>query len=348
MKLLTPLQIGELSLPNAIVMAPMTRFRANAQGEVGASTALYYAQRASAGLIVSEAINISAEGTNNPFVASIRTEAQIAGWQLVTQAVHDKGGRIFAQLLHTGRLGHSTDRQGILPFAPSAIAIEGQMSLTSQGAKPYEVPQALTLAQIQKTIADYRQAGEQARQAGFDGVELHGAFGYLPNQFLMESSNQRTDDYGGSIKNRTRFVFEVMQNLVDVCGAYRVGIKLSPLTNINGMQDSHAVALYACLLEQLNGLPLAYLHFMNEAGQDVLGTFGALSPHLIIANGGYTRETGEQTLQAGKARMISYGTAFVANPDLPTRFALNAPLNPTDTATLYTGGEKGYTDYPFL
>lgn len=357
MKLLEKVTVGNLELQNAMAMAPMTRSRANDKGEVNDLTALYYAQRASAGLLISEGVNISEDAKGSPFTPGLYTASQIEAWKKVTQAVHDKGGKIYAQLWHTGRVGHSIDKNGKLPFAPSAIAIQGQQHFTSQGPHAYETPQALSTEQVKQTIEDYRQAAQNAQLAGFDGVELHAAFGYLPNQFLVDGANQRTDEYGGSIENRARFVIEVMQALVEGFGENAVGIKLSPSIPYNSMIDSNPTAIFSYLIEQLNELPLSYIHLMNalfplEAlphyPKDVLGTFAHLSKHLIMANGGYTQETGEQELSKGIAKVISYGVLFLANPDLPKRFELHAPLNAADRATMYGGGEKGYTDYPFF
>lgn len=357
MKLLEPVKIGNLNFSNAMAMAPMTRSRANEKGEVSELTALYYSQRATAGLLITEAINISEDAIGSPYTPGLYTDAQTEAWKKITEAVHAKGGKIFAQLWHTGRVGHSIDKHGKLPFAPSAIAIEGQTHFTSQGPKPYEVPQALTTEQVIQTIQDYRRAAENAKKAGFDGVELHGAFGYLPNQFLVESANHRTDQYGGSIENRIRFVVEVMQNLSEVWPDKGAGIKLSPSIPFNSIMDSNPVAVFTALIEKLNELPLAYIHLMNALfpldklphfSKDVQGDFGKLSKHPVIANGGYTRESGEQELQRGIARMVSYGALFLANPDLPRRFELNAPLNEADRSTFYGGTEKGYTDYPAL
>jgi N-ethylmaleimide reductase len=354
MKLLQPVQLGDIILRNAMVMAPMTRSRADIHGEVGELTVLYYMQRAEAGLIISEGINISESAIGSPFTPSLYTSEQIEAWKKVTDAVHVKGGKIIAQLWHTGRVGHSVDKNNNLPVAPSAIAIEGQTHFTSQGPKPYEVPRALSTEEVKHVIADYRKAAENAKAAGFDGVELHAAFGYLPNQFLVESSNQRTDEYGGSIENRVRFVFEVMQQLAEVWPG-RAAIKLSPSIPYNNMLDSDPKATFSLLIEKLNELPLAYLQLMNPLfpidnlphyPKDVMETFGKLSRHLIVANGGYNRESAEAELNKGIAKMISFGVLFLANPDLPKRFSLGSPLNAPDRATFYSGGEKGYTDYP--
>lgn len=357
MKLLQKTRLRNLELQNSIAMAPMTRSRASNAGIVNDLTELYYRQRASAGLIISEAINISEQALGSPFTPGIYSIEQINAWKKVTDAVHKKGGKIFAQLWHTGRVGHSVDKNGILPVAPSSISIQGQQHFTSQGPKDYETPRALETSEVKQIILDYKQAALNAMEAGFDGVELHAAFGYLPNQFLVESANQRTDEYGGSIENRGRFVLEVMKAMVEAIGENKVGIKLSPSIPFNSIIDSNPIALYTYLINEFNNLPLAYIHLMNamyptdnlpQYPRDVLDTFGKLTQHTVIANGGYTRESGERELERGLAKIISYGALFLANPDLPKRFELNAELNSPDRATMYGGGEKGYTDYPTL
>jgi N-ethylmaleimide reductase len=357
MKLLQETAIGNLKLQNKMAMAPMTRSRADANGVVNDLTVLYYAQRASAGLLITEAINISIQALGSPYTPGIFTNEQILAWKKVTKAVHDKGGKMIAQLWHTGRVGHSIDKGGVLPVAPSAIAIQGQQHFTSKGPKEYEMPRALETNEIKQIVQDYKQAAINAIEAGFDGVELHAAFGYLPNQFLVESANHRTDEYGGSIENRSRFVLEVMQAMVDAIGENKVAIKLSPSIPFNSIIDSNPTNLYSYLLIELNKMPLLYVQLMNamfptdnlpQYPRDVIGVFGKLTNHLVMANGGYTRETGEQELEKGIAKMISYGSLFLANPDLPKRFELNAELNHPDRATMYGGGEKGYTDYPTL
>jgi N-ethylmaleimide reductase len=255
------------------------------------------------------------------------------------------------------RKNHSADKRGILPVAPSAIAIQGQQHFTSQGPKEYETPRALETNEVKEIIQDYKQAAINAMEAGFDGVELHAAFGYLPNQFLVESANQRTDEYGGSIENRSRFVLEVMQAMVNGIGENKVAIKLSPSIPFNSMIDSNPIDLYSYLLQELNKMPLLYVHLMNamfptdnlpQYPRDVVGVFGKQTQHSLLANGGYTRESGEQELEKGIAKMISYGTLYLSNPDLPKRFELNTDLNQPDRATMYGGAEKGYTDYPTL
>ena len=357
MKLLEKISLGKNTLKNSMAMAPMTRSRASFLGVVGDSTVLYYTQRSSAGLIVSEAINISKQGTGSPLTPGIYTQEQIDAWKKVTKAVHDNGGLIYAQLWHTGRVGHSLVKNGELPVAPSAIAISGQQHFTMEGMKDYETPKALTLEEIEQIIQEYKQAAKNAIEAGFDGVELHAAFGYLPNQFLADSSNHRTDKYGGSIENRNRFVLEVMQELVNAAGADKVAIRLSPTSLYNGIIHQNPLEQFTLLMDELNKMPLSYVHIMKvpfptdkfpHYPADAVETFGKLCKHPVMANCGYNRETGEAELQKGIAKMISYGTLFLANPDLPKRFELNAELNQADRATMYGGQEKGYIDYPFL
>jgi N-ethylmaleimide reductase len=338
-------------------MAPMTRSRADAAGVVGDLTVRYYVQRATAGLIVTEATNISADAVGSPLTPGIWTAAQIDAWRKVTSAVHAEGGTIVMQLWHTGRVGHSEVRGGRLPVAPSAIAIPGQKHFTASGPKEYEIPHALTTAEIRATIDDFETGARNAKAAGFDGVELHSAFGYLPHQFLVDGANQRTDEYGGSIENRARFVLEVMERLVRVWGDGRVGIRLSPTMAYNGMVDSDPLATFSYVIERLNALPLAYLHLMRATPdaerfphwpRDTVATFGPLFRGPIIVNGGYDRDTAEAVLESGAAHAVSFGAPFVSNPDLVHRFDIGAPLAPGDRSTFYGGGEKGYVDYPAL
>ena len=357
MKLLESIKLGNKTLKNSMVMAPMTRSRADINGVVSDSTLLYYTQRASAGVIISEAINISKQAAGSPLTPGIYNIEQIESWKKITQAVHDNGGTIYAQLWHTGRVGHSLVKNGEKPVAPSAIAIEGQQHFTMEGMKDYETPSALTLEEIEGIINDYKNAAINAIEAGFDGVELHAAFGYLPNQFLAESANQRSDKYGGSNENRNRFVLEVMYQMVDAIGTDKVAVRLSPTSTYNSIVHTNPLAQFTLLIEELNKLPLSYIHIMNvpfpidkfpQYPVDSVETFGKLSHHPIIANCGYNRETGEQELQKGIAKLISFGALFLANPDLPKRFELNAELNEPDRATMYGGQDKGYIDYPFL
>ena len=357
MKLLTSTRLGKLSLKNRIVMAPMTRNRVNAEGLVGELTQRYYAQRASAGLIITEATNISPEAKGYPMTPGIWSTEQMEAWKKVTSAVHASGGLIVMQLWHTGRVGHSDVRGGNLPVAPSAIAIQGQQHFTPKGLQDYEVPRALTTEEIRATVDDFERGARNALAAGFDGVELHSAFGYLPHQFLVDSSNQRTDEYGGSIENRARFVLEVMKRLISVWCEGRVGIRLSPTLAYNGMVDSDPLATFSYLIGKLNELPLAYVHLMRATPdaerfpawpKDTVATFGPLYRGNLIVNGGYDRESAEAVLEKGEAHTVSFGAPFVSNPDLVRRFATGAPLAAADRATFYGGGEKGYVDYPAL
>jgi len=357
MKLLQPINIGNKTLKNSMAMAPMTRSRANLDGTVGESTVLYYTQRATAGLIISEAINISEQAIGSPLTPGIYTQEQIITWKKVTQAVHEKGGVIYAQLWHTGRVGHSLVKNGEQPVSASALAIEGQQHFTMEGMKDYETPRALTTEEVKNSIQDYKKAAINAIEAGFDGVELHAAFGYLPNQFLAESANNRTDQYGGNNENRNRFVIEAMQEMVNAIGADKVAIRISPTSTYNNIVHQNPTEQFSLLIQELNKMPLSYIHIMNVPFPadkfpnypiNSVETFGKLTQHLVIANCGYTKETGEAELEKGIAKMIAYGTLFLANPDLPKRFEINAELNQPDRTTMYGGQEAGYIDYPLL
>lgn len=357
MKLLEPLNLGTLILPNRVVMAPMTRSRADDAGRVGALHVTYYRQRATAGLLISEGVNISKQAIGSPFTPGLFDDAQVDAWRAVTSAVHDAGGRIFAQLWHTGRVGHSLVRGGELPVAPSAIRIEGQQHFTPSGPREYETPRALSTEEVRGVVDDYRSAAKNAHRAGFDGVELHGAFGYLPDQFLVDSANTRTDEYGGSNPRRCRFVLDAIRGMVDVWGPSRVGVKLSPIIPYNGMVNSDPLALFTHLIGRLNELPLAYLHLMEALfpldkfptwPKTALATFGPLYRGIVMTNGGYNREKAEAVLVSGAAQLVSFGAPFVANPDLVRRFAIGAELAKPDRATMYGGGEQGFTDYPAI
>lgn len=357
MQLLEPVKIGTQLLKNSMAMAPMTRSRASINGVVGDSTVLYYTQRSSAGLIISEAININNQAIGSPLTPGIYTREQISAWKKVTQAVHENGGIIYAQLWHTGRVGHSLVKNGELPVAPSAIAIQGQKHFTMAGMKDYETPRALSTEEVEDVVQVYKQAAINAMEAGFDGVELHAAFGYLPNQFLSESANQRTDKYGGSHENRNRFALEIMQEIVKAIGAGNAAIRLSPTSLYNSIVHLNPVEQFTLLINELNKIPLAYVHIMNvpfpadkfpQYPADSVETFGKLVQHPVIANCGYNRETGEAEMGKGIAKLISYGALFLANPDLPRRFEMNAGLNQPDRATMYGGQDQGYIDYPFL
>ena len=358
MKLLENTKLGNQNLKNRMVMAAMTRSRANREGVVGAITETYYTQRATAGLLFTEAINISEDALGSPFTPGLFTQKQIDAWKKITKAVHDKDGKIFAQLWHTGRVGHSIDRNGKLPVAPSAVAIEGARHFTSQGMKAYETPHALTIEEIKQTVQGYKQAAINAMEAGFDGVELHAANGYLPNQFLSDNANQRTDEYGGSIENKSRFVLEIMQELIDAVGGEKVGIKISPLHPYGDILFDDPIKSFTYLISELNKLDLSFVEIMKKnplfpplehyPKEDEIELFGKQVRTKVIANTAYDRESSEAELQKGIADLISFGTLFLSNPDLPKRFELHAELNEPDKTTMFGGSEKGYIDYPVL
>ncbi|HEY9612346.1 MAG TPA: alkene reductase [Allocoleopsis sp.] len=353
--LLSPYKLGNLELPNRIVMAPLTRNRAGQGNVPGQLNATYYAQRASAGLLITEATQVSPQGQGYPGTPGIHSPEQVEGWKLVTDAVHQQGGRIFLQLWHVGRVSHpDLQPDGALPVAPSAIAPRGEAA-TYEGPKPFVTPRALKTSEIPEIVEQYRQGAENALQAGFDGVEIHGANGYLLDQFLRDGTNHRTDEYGGSIENRARLLLEVTEAVAGVWGAQRVGVRLSPSGTFNDMHDSNPLATFRYAAEALNRFGLAYLHIVevNEADLRHGGTEVPTQPlrdrftRTLMVNGGYNSDRANAVLGKGEADLVSFGTLFLANPDLPKRFALNAPLNPPDPATFYGGGEKGYTDYPF-
>ena len=358
MKLLEKTQLGNLTLKNKMVMSAMTRSRADQNGIVGDLTVQYYTQRVSAGLIFTEAIRISEEATGSPLTPGIYSSDQIEAWKKVTKSVHDHGGLIIAQLWHTGRVGHSVDRNGKLPIAPSALPIQGMQHFTSQGLKDYETPQEITIDQIKQTIKDYGQAAKNAMLAGFDGVELHAANGYLPAQFLAESANQRTDEYGSSIPNKVRFILEVMQELISEAGGEKVGIKISPFHPYGNMILDDPAGTYTYLFEELNKLDFAYVELMRRSpyfpspshypADDEIELFGKLIKQTVIANAGYDKTSGEGELEKGIAKLISFGTLFLANPDLPKRFKKDAALNEPDRATMFGGDAQGYIDYPYV
>ncbi|KAK4525048.1 hypothetical protein GAYE_SCF07G2953 [Galdieria yellowstonensis] len=358
-KLLEPFDLKNgLKLANRMVMAPLTRNRAGPRFVPREMNALYYAQRSSLGLIVTEATQISQQGMGYPDTPGIYTDEQVHGWQLVTEAVHQRGGCIFLQLWHVGRVSHpSFQPNGQLPVAPSAIAPQGQ-ALTYEGPKPFETPRALETEEIANIVEDYRKAAENAKRAGFDGIEIHSANGYLLHEFLEDGTNKRTDRYGGSIENRTRIVFEVLDAVCKVWPSSRVGIRLSPDTEFMSMSDSNRPALYSYLVQELSRRELAYLHLIEpriRGNEDVekqsqltVDFFRPLYKGVLITAGGYQKETGEERLEKNHADLVAYGRWVIANPDLPKRFERNASLNPYDRSTFYGGNEKGYTDYPFL
>jgi N-ethylmaleimide reductase len=352
--LFTAFQLGPYELRNRLVMAPMTRSRAGEGNVPTGLAAEYYAQRASAGLIVTEGTQVSPQGVGYTHTPGMHSDAQVAGWRRVTDAVHAQGGRIFAQLWHVGRVSHPSFHGGELPVAPSAIGFEGQV-LTYDGMQPYVTPRALETDEIAGVVGQFAAAAENAYAAGFDGVELHGANGYLIDQFLRDGSNHRTDRYGGSIQNRVRFLVEVTRTVTDVWGGDRVGVRLSPRNPNNGMSDSDPVATFGYAAYALNPLGLAYLHVlepvagpMAQPGERVTPALRAVFRRPLIVNGGYDAETGNAAIARGEADLVAYGVPFLATPDLPRRFREGAPLNAPDRATFYGGDERGYTDYPSL
>jgi N-ethylmaleimide reductase len=359
--LFSSVQLGSCTLNNRMVMAPMTRLRADAGGVPFEVNAEYYAQRASAGLIVTECTMISPQSLGYMNCPGIYSQEQVEGWKLVTDAVHAKGGKIFLQIWHCGRISHpALQESGVLPVAPSAIAAPGSLH-TPEGKQEMVAPRGLETEEIPLIVEDFRKAAKNAMEAGFDGIELHGAFGYLIDQFLQNGSNQRTDKYGGSIENRARFMLEVVEAVTDVWGGNRVGIKMSPSNTFYGMFDSDPKATFGYAIAALNAFNLAYLHLMEPNEQD-LATRNVLNPVLpifksvykgsIVTNGGYGKVTANAVLASGGADLVSFGRLFLANPDLPKRFQLSADLNTPNPKTFYgrgkEGAEVGYTDYPFL
>ena len=354
--LFSPYRMYALTLPNRIVMAPMTRSRAVENDVPGPMTVTYYEQRASAGLIITEGSQVSPQGVGYMHTPGIYSAAQVAGWKKVTDAVHRADGRIFIQLWHVGRVSHQDFQGGELPVAPSALPIDGYVH-TPGGKKPIPVPRALETGEIPRIVGQFRQAAENAKAAGFDGVEIHGANGYLLDQFLRSGSNRRTDRYGGSLENRARLPLEVTEAVIDVWGGDRVGYRISPYFTRNSMSDANPRETYSYFTKELNNTGLGYLHLIEAlGGREVLVPAEArLGPNLrgifkrtFMLNGGYDLRSGNEAVARGEADLIAFGTLFLANPDLPERFRQNAPLNKPDVATFYVGDAKGYTDYPAL
>jgi N-ethylmaleimide reductase len=362
--LFSPLKVGPYQLGHRVAMAPLTRMRAEKPGLAPRPlNAKYYAQRTTpGGLIIAEASPVTATGFGSPGVPGIYTQAQVAGWRKVVDAVHAKGGVIFLQLWHVGRVSHSSFQPGgALPVAPSAVSISDDLKTMTADGKVvrYETPRALETSEIPGVIDAYRQAARNALQAGFDGVEVHGANGYLIEQFLQSKTNLRTDRYGGSIENRTRFLLEVTKAVIEVWGADRVGVRLSPYGVANGSGEADPMPLYTHAIQLLNPLGLAYLHFIEPrssgAGraevnhQNVPSAMVLFRPvwnGVLITAGGFTGETAEAAISAGHADAIAFGRIFISNPDLPRRLREGLPLTPYNRATFYGGEEAGYTDYP--
>ncbi|MBF0573828.1 MAG: alkene reductase [Desulfamplus sp.] len=346
--LFDPIKLGELSLPNRIIMAPLTRCRASEGRVANSLMAQYYAQRATAGLIISEATSVDPMGVGYPDTPGIWSDAQVEGWKLVTDAVHKAGGRILLQLWHVGRISDPFYLNGQLPVAPSAIAAKGHVSLL-RPEKSYEVPRALERVEITSIIEAYGKGAENAKKAGFDGVEIHGANGYLLDQFLQSTTNQRIDDYGGTIENRARLMLEVADAVISVWGAGRVGMHLAPRGDVHDMGDSDPEATFGYVAKELGKRKVAFIFTREHFNEP------ALTPSLkkafggtLIANEQFTKESGTKLLQDGAADAIAFGRNFISNPDLVKRLHLDAPLNELDFSTLYGSGQKGYIDYPAL
>jgi N-ethylmaleimide reductase len=351
--LFSPLAVGPLTLPNRILMAPLTRCRADADHVPGQLIAEYYAQRASAGLIIAEATMAMAGNSSFWMEPGIYSAAQVAGWKLTTTAVHAAGGRIFLQLWHGGRACHPLLNGGIQPVAPSPVPITGDEVHTPEGKQPYVTPRELRDDEIPGIIEGFRNAAENAKAAGFDGVEVHGANGYLLDQFLRDGCNQRSGPYGGPVGNRARLMLEVIEAVSAVWGSDRVGLRVSPLNSYNSMIDSDPVNLATWLAKRLNDSQLAYLHvmrgdfFQQQAG-DVLTPIREHYNGVIIGNMGYQADEANAAIEAGLVDAIAFGTGFLANPDLPARIKAGAPLTAPNPATFYSPGPEGYTDYPFM
>lgn len=351
--LFTPLQVGELLLPNRIVMAPLTRVRAGSTHIPNDMMVDYYAQRASSGLIMTECTMVDAHACAFMGEGGIYSPAHVAGWKRVTDAVHAKGGRIFMQIWHPGRAAHSLLNQGEQPVSSSAKAIRNEMTNTPEGAKPYEIPRPLHIEEIPRYVEMFRLAAQNAQQAGFDGVQIHGAHGYLIDNFLRDGVNARTDIYGGSVPNRARFLLEVTDAAISVWGAGRVGVRISPLVPFNDMVDSQPDTLVTYVAQEMSHRKIAFLEIRHEnhalpEEQAILATARRHFQGVLMTNGSYTREGGESTIARGTADAIVYGRPYIANPDLVERFAKQAPLNDVNYDRLYGGGPDGYSDYPVV
>jgi N-ethylmaleimide reductase len=366
--LFDPFPLGPHTLKNRMVMAPLTRSRAGQPGNVPTRlNAFYYAQRAGAGLIISEATQVSQQGQGYAWTPGIHTAEQVEGWKLVTDAVHRAGGLIFNQLWHVGRISHpALQPDGQLPVAPSAIAPSGTAFITNEKGEPefapFVTPRALATGEMPCIVRQYARGAANALAAGFDGVEIHSANGYLLDQFLNSTTNRRTDAYGGSVENRARLLVEVVEAVCGVWGSRRVGVRLSPLGTFNDMGDENPEALFGCVAERLSGLGLAYLHLVDStlvAGNTTRDTPDARAAALmrlireryrgtLLVCGGYDHARAEAAIREDRADLVAFGRLFIANPDLPERFRENAPLNEPDTTTFYGGGARGYVDYPTL
>ncbi|MDT8410182.1 MAG: alkene reductase [Wenzhouxiangellaceae bacterium] len=359
--LFEPIQVGDLELPNRIVMSPLTRSRSSQPGDVpSAMNARYYAQRADVGLIISEATQVSPQGKGYAFTPGIHSAEQVGGWRQVTDAVHKAGGRIFLQLWHVGRISHpELQPGGRRPVAPSAIKPEGAQTYISADSGMVDVPEprALEADEIPGIVEQFRQGAENARKAGFDGVEIHAANGYLIDQFIRSGSNHRSDEYGGSIENRLRFPMMVVEAVKKVWPKQRIGIRVSPTGSFNDMHDDDPVATYGALAQKLDEAGIAFVEVVEDSFQGnlaegrpetVVDAIQARFNGIYIGNGGYSRDEAIERIEAGKCDLVSFGRTIIANPDLVERFRQNAVLNDWDESTFYGGDEHGYTDYPVL
>jgi N-ethylmaleimide reductase len=359
--LFSPLHIGPYHLKNRVFLAPLTRKRALEGNVPGPLTVQYYAQRATAGLLITEATQVSQQGQGYDHTPGIHSEAQIAGWQFVTDAVHAAGGTVFLQLWHVGRISHRRLQPGgALPVAPSAIQ-PGGLALASSETDTFETPRALSIDEIPGIVEDFRRGARNSIEAGFDGVEVHGANGYLLEQFLNDGTNTRTDRYGGSIENRARFLLEVVHSVCDEVGKDRVGVRLSPWADVNDCRDSNPRALHSFVIPALSEIGPAYLHLVeprtggerkweadHEKAPSIAKFFRPLFKGPMVAAGGYVLDSAQAAIMAGECDAIAFGRLFIANPDLPRRFQIGSTLNRYDRSTFYGGAEIGYIDYPFL
>ena len=359
--LFQPFTMGDLTLPNRILMSPLTRSRSSQPGDIPSDMNVrYYQQRASAGLILSEATQISPQGKGYAFTPGIHSQDQINGWEKVTNAVHTAGGRIHMQLWHVGRISHPELQPGCnQPVAPSAIKPEGAKTFISADSGMVDVPEprALKADEMADIVEQYRQGALNAKEAGFDGVEVHAANGYLLEQFLKSGSNHRTDEYGGSLENRLRLPLMVIQAVIDVWGKDKVGVRVGPTGSFNGMHDDNPLETFRAFAKQLNDLGIAYLEVVEDSFQgnhangrpeEIIDAIRAVYKGTYIANGAYTAEEARTRISEGRCDLVTFGRPFIANPDLPERFRENAPLNEWDDSTFYGGDEHGYTDYPTL
>jgi N-ethylmaleimide reductase len=359
--LFQPYHLGQLALPNRVLMSPLTRSRSSQPGDIpNDMNARYYQQRASAGLIFSEATQVSPQGKGYAFTPGIHSQEQIEGWKKVTGAVHMAGGRIHMQLWHVGRISHpDLQPNGEKPVAPSAIKPEGARTFISADSGMVDIPEprALETSEMTDIVEQFRQGALNAKEAGFDGVEVHGANGYLLDQFIKSGSNHRTDEYGGSVENRLRLPLMVVEAVIDVWGKDKVGIRVSPTGSFNAMDDDNPVETFGTFARHLNDLGIAYIEVVEDSFQgnhangrpeEVIDAIRAGFKGTYIGNGAYTADEARKRISEGRCDLVSFGRLFIANPDLPERFRQNAPLNEWDESTFYGGGEKGYTDYPTL